>query len=113
MRVSSEDYAELANPSQDVPGSNKTKSKAQKMRSFAIPERYKASKSSKPAELRRLNIFLAIPCSDGMVWLFVDHVRLIRFHVISRGVPWTSEDLQPHSEVRQDSCYRQQAHTSD
>ena len=24
-----------------------------------------------------------------------------------------SEDLQPHSEVRQDSCYRQQAHTSD
>ncbi|KAI0083573.1 hypothetical protein BDY19DRAFT_977432 [Irpex rosettiformis] len=101
MRVSSEDYALLANPSQDVPGPNKNKGKAQKMRSFAIPDKFKATGSSKPGELRRLNIFLAIPCSDDTVWLFVDHVRLIRFHVFSCGIPWSAKDVQPQSKVWQ------------
>ncbi|KAI0086221.1 hypothetical protein BDY19DRAFT_1059081 [Irpex rosettiformis] len=99
MPVSSEDYAAFAAQSQDIPGPNKSKQKANKMRSFAIPDQYKETQSTKADDLRRLNIFLAAVCSDGTVWLFVDHLRLIRFHVISRGEPWTAKDLEVESSV--------------
>lgn len=99
LPVSSDDYAAFAAQSQDVPGPNKSKQKAKKMRSFAVPDQYKEDKSTKPAALRHLNIFLAIACSDGTAWLFVDHVRLIRFHVVSRAQPWTAKDLELESPV--------------
>ena len=104
LPVSSQDYAAFAAPSQDIPGTNKSKQKANKMRSFAVPDQYKEDKSTNADNLRRLNIFLAVVGSDGMVWLFVDHVRLIRFHVVSRGSPWTAQDLEPQSPVSPLSC---------
>ena len=70
------------------------------MRSFAIPNEFKDIDSAQYDELRRLNVFFALECTDGNVWLFVDHVRLIRFHIISRGEQWTAEDLHVTSPVR-------------
>lgn len=97
MSVSTADYRAIAARSQDIPGADGEDPEQQ--RSFAIPDQYKDPQSAHPEALRHLNIFLALECSDDTVWLFVDHTRLIRFHVVSRGLPWTAADLNPDSQV--------------
>ncbi|KAI0336961.1 hypothetical protein BDW22DRAFT_1433702 [Trametopsis cervina] len=99
MSVTAAQYLAVAARSQDVDGPSQTKSKAKKMRSFLVPDQFKDPQSHRPEETRRLNIFLAIECSDDNVWLFVDHSRLIRFHVISRGKQWTTADVEENSPV--------------
>ncbi|KAI0772214.1 hypothetical protein BC629DRAFT_1702289 [Irpex lacteus] len=99
MSVSTADYRAIAARSQDVPGTGGEDDDTEQPRSFAIPDQYKDPQSAHPEALRRLNIFFAFECSDDTVWLFVDHTRLIRFHVFSRGVPWTAADLNPDSQI--------------
>lgn len=99
LRISATDFAEITAPKQDIPGPNSNPSKAEKMRSFELPERFKDPDSSDLNKLRRINIFMAIECDDDTVWLFLDFARLIRFHIVSRGRPWTANCLQADSLV--------------
>ncbi|KAI0681756.1 hypothetical protein BC835DRAFT_1425269 [Cytidiella melzeri] len=99
MKVTANDFEKIAGRSQDIEGPNSDQDKASQMRSFAIPDGYKDPMSVNPDALSRLNIFLVLECSNGDVWLFVDHVRLIRFEVHSRHTEWEAEDLALASEV--------------
>jgi hypothetical protein len=92
-----EDYALLTAPCQHISGTNKDHSEI--MTSFQIPDKFKDPKSVNPDGLRRMNILLAMECSNGDVWLFIDHNRLIRFDIISQNEPWTSSDLAVDSKV--------------
>lgn len=99
LRVTREDYAMLAAPSQDRPGRNKDGEIADQMRSFLVPDNFKEPGSKKVDRDRFINIMFALECSNGDVWLFIDHSRLMRFEVHSRGEDWTEDDVQLESEV--------------
>lgn len=79
-----------------VPGSNATKGDRQ--HSFLVPRRFHEHWSSHPEKTRTVNIFLAW-VSQFWVWALVDFSRLVRFHVVSRDLPWKVTDLMPGSQV--------------
>lgn len=106
MKVTASDFHSLTAHSQDVPGPNKDVKKGSKMRSFAIPNQFKDSNIPSGDELRRLNILFALECTDDNVWLFVDHVRLIRFHIVSRGHVWNADDLEATSPVSIETSFK-------
>jgi hypothetical protein len=80
-----------------VPGPNKDRNKAAKMRSFPIPERF-IEEHSKDKINRVCNIFLAL-ISDTNVWVLIDFARLVRLHIVSRDRPWIAEEFVPASPV--------------
>lgn len=80
----------------DVPGPNSTTEKANNLRSFAIPERFKSPCSS--GAVRTINILFAF-VSDIWVWTIVDFTRLAQGHVISRDKFWNSQDFDTSSKV--------------
>lgn len=99
VKVTADQYAQMAHPSRDVPGPNKNKEAAARMRSFSVPNTFKDPNSPKPTADRHLNIMMALQCNNGDVWLFIDHTRLMRFEVHSRGTDWTAKDLFLDSDV--------------
>lgn len=100
LRVNREEYATLAAPTQDRPGRNKDGEIADQMRSFLVPDSFKESESKNVDKERFINIMFALECSNGDVWLFIDHSRLMRFEVHSRGTDWSDDDVRLESEVR-------------
>src|ERR1700676_703846 len=81
-----------------IPGPNKHKSKAEKMRSFQVPEEF-IEPNSNHKTLRRCNVFLSLR-SDSSAWALVDFSRLLHMHIISRDRPWSSEEFMVDSPVR-------------
>lgn len=84
-----------------IPGASKTKARAAKMRSFAVPEEFHENlthENSKDKGLRRANIFFALVSADH-AWLLLDFARLVQYHVISRDEPFRAEEFLPTSSV--------------
>ncbi|RDB24436.1 hypothetical protein Hypma_008475 [Hypsizygus marmoreus] len=81
--------------SQVIPGPNLSPKRAEIVRSFVIPERFKVEGSS-PVTPRTINIFAAF-ISDDWVWTICDSTRLVRMHIISRDQPWKAEDFELNS----------------
>lgn len=80
----------------DIPGSNPDKLKAEKMRTFVIPERFTVKNSSSKSRTIRI---LAAFVSEKHVIVLCDFCGLARMHVESRNVPWTEEDFKVGSQV--------------
>ncbi|EMD39381.1 hypothetical protein CERSUDRAFT_47298, partial [Gelatoporia subvermispora B] len=93
--VSLEDF--LALTAKDCPGPSKDKTRAAKMRSFRVPERFYVPGSVDGGD-RRINIFAAIVCDD-CAFIALDFSRMIHMHVISLDRFWTADDLQPGSSL--------------
>jgi hypothetical protein len=96
LRIPIDDYREIIGES--VPGTNKNRSKAKKLRDFALPARFTEQFSKDEDVARRLRLHFAV-VGDEYAWGGVDFNRLIRFHVISRDQLWTQDDLTPSSPV--------------
>lgn len=79
-----------------VPGSNAINGYRQ--HSFPVPRRFNEPWSSNPDKERTVNIFLAW-VSHTWVWALVDFSRLVKFHVVTRALPWLSSYLLPGSQV--------------
>ena len=95
MRFNRQDFDEII--AMDVPGPNKSKSKAARLRSFKVPARFYEALSSE-TDNRTVNIFAALVLDDW-VWAVVDFARLVQMHVVSIGRHFVEEDLQPGSAV--------------
>jgi hypothetical protein len=89
MGMSLRDFEDIT--ANDIPGPNSNGSKANKLRSFIVPDRFRVAGSS-PKEKRTVNIMAAFVCED-YVWAIVDFARLVRIHVISRSELWTAQDF--------------------
>ncbi|KAL1729338.1 hypothetical protein EV714DRAFT_273772 [Schizophyllum commune] len=95
MRFNRQDFDEII--AMDVPGPNKNKSKAARLRSFKVPARFCEALSSE-TDNRTVNIFAALVLDDW-VWAVVDFARLVQMHVVSIGRHFVEEDLQPGSAI--------------
>ncbi|KAH9924593.1 hypothetical protein B0H21DRAFT_826713 [Amylocystis lapponica] len=84
--------------SQDVPGPNKSKAKAQKLRSFLVTNRFIVPRSQKTAKDRTLNIFAAVIC-EHVAFALIDFARLVTVEIISLSRHWEQSDVQPGSEL--------------
>lgn len=80
-----------------MPGPNANKTKASKLRTFLLPERFIEPGTSQRKK-RTINILAAIVGSN-FVWALVDFSRLTQFHVVSRTRQFDASDLRPGSEV--------------
>lgn len=93
------DFDEIISTCQ--PGPSNDKARAKKMRSFVIPDRFRAENSGSKA--RTCNVFVAF-ISASHVWALVDHSRLVRFRVLSSDLQWSWNDFIPATaEVGQSS----------
>jgi len=83
----------------DVAGPNPDATKAEKIRTFLIPERLivPGSSSNRP---RCVKIFAAF-ISAEWVYVLSDFTGLARMFVKSKKTPWTSDDLSPGTTVRE------------
>jgi hypothetical protein len=80
----------------DIPGSNPDKLKAEKMRTFVIPERFTVKGSStKSCTICILAAFVL----EKRVAVLCDFCDLARMHIESRNVPWTKEDFEVGSQI--------------
>ena len=81
----------------DTAGPNKDATKAEKIRTFLIPERLVVPNSSSRRP-RTIKIFVALISSD---WVYVisDFSGLVRMFVQSKQSLWTEDDLAPGSKV--------------
>jgi hypothetical protein len=81
----------------DIPGPNEDFEKAEKIRTFVIPEHLiePGSSSGRP---RRIKIFAAFLSKDW-VYVLTDFSGLARMHFVSKDLPWTSQDLAVGSHV--------------
>ncbi|KAF9016755.1 hypothetical protein BDZ89DRAFT_920178, partial [Hymenopellis radicata] len=95
MELRRELYNQIILPG-SVPGSNKDRSKAEKLRRFLLPPELAEYGSKEPEKDRYVSIMAAIVCPT-VVWVVVHWSRLVRMHVISRDTPWTQDDLKPGS----------------
>ncbi|KDR69513.1 hypothetical protein GALMADRAFT_77437, partial [Galerina marginata CBS 339.88] len=75
----------------DIPGSNPDAEKADKMRTFVIPETFTVNGSDQH-QPRTIRILSAI-VSEKYVTVLCDFSGLARMHIESKSVPWTKEDL--------------------
>lgn len=80
-----------------VPGPNKDKDKAERLRSFNIPAKYFEENSSSNKN-RRTGIQVAW-VSDKYVWALLDFSRLTRITITSHKANWGQDDLTPGSPV--------------
>ncbi|KAG5332066.1 hypothetical protein C0989_007264, partial [Termitomyces sp. Mn162] len=78
----------------DSPGPNPNKGKANRLRSFKMPERFIEPGSSDSN--RMVNIFAAF-ISENTVFAICDFARLVRMHIISSPNMWTEEDMEINS----------------
>ncbi|KAH7911440.1 hypothetical protein BJ138DRAFT_1113204 [Hygrophoropsis aurantiaca] len=93
--MSATDFNEIIKD--DQPGPNKNRTKAQKLRTFPLPQRFYDPGTS-PNTKRTVNIFMAfISERANYVWVLVDFARIVRMNVISRERHWCSSDLLPGS----------------
>lgn len=83
--------------SNDVPGPNVDPAKAERVRTFLIPEEYIVEGSS-PRRPRTVKIFAAI-VSDKWVLVLTDFVGLVRMHIKSQDAIWTERDFAVGSPV--------------
>lgn len=90
------DFLEII--SADVPGPNIDPQKAEKIRTFIIPDRFTVPGSS-DRQPRTIKIFAAF-ISPEWVYVVSDFSGLVRMHVKSRNTPWTLNDLSVGSAVR-------------
>ena len=81
----------------DIPGSNPDESKAERMRTFIIPDRFIVQGSS-PNQPRTIRILAAFVSREHVIVL-CDFCGLARMHVESKNVPWTEKDFEVGSEV--------------
>lgn len=102
MRFNRKDFDEIV--AMDVPGPNKNKSKAARLRSFKVPERFCEALTSE-TDNRTVNIFAGLVLDDW-VWAVVDFARLVQMHVVSIGRHFVREDFQPSSAVHWSSAPR-------
>ncbi|KAI5830837.1 hypothetical protein K523DRAFT_415528 [Schizophyllum commune Tattone D] len=93
MRFTRKDFDEVI--SVDVPGTNKNKSKAARLRSFKVPKRFCEALSSSTDD-RTVNILAALVLDDW-VWAVVDFARLVQMHVVSIGRHFVKGDMQAGS----------------
>ena len=93
--MSREDFFEIV--TKDIPGPNGDASKAEKIRTFLIPECLIVPNSSSTRP-RTIKIFAAFISSD---WVYVlsDFAGLVRMSVRSKQSPWNQDDLAPTSKV--------------
>lgn len=83
--------------SNDVPGPNKDPAKAERVRTFLIPEECIVEGSS-PRQPRFVKIFAAW-VSESWVYVLTDFAGLVRMHVQSRDTIWTKQDFVVGSHV--------------
>jgi hypothetical protein len=95
IRMKRSDYDEIVSTS--VPGSNKSKSKANKLRRFRLPKRLIHPASPK-TDARHVTILAALVCED-IVYILADFSRLARIHITSRSRMWTAEDFEVGGEA--------------
>ncbi|TBU51721.1 hypothetical protein BD310DRAFT_833714 [Dichomitus squalens] len=93
--VRREDYERII--MNDCPGSNKSKAKAEKMRSFTIPDDLTVPYARDKRAPQTIVIMGAIVC-DHVAFLFVDFSRMIRFDIYRLDRAWTQADLTPESQ---------------
>ncbi|KAJ6459765.1 hypothetical protein C8R47DRAFT_1081163 [Mycena vitilis] len=79
-----------------VPGSNKDRAKAAKMRSFRVPARF-IDPGSRGKGLT-VNVSAAVVSSHTAIVL-LDYSRMSRVHIVSMAQKFTEDDLAPGSEV--------------
>ncbi|KAG2016531.1 hypothetical protein CC2G_009690 [Coprinopsis cinerea AmutBmut pab1-1] len=105
--------AELAEiTANSIPGTNSSKGKAKKLRSFVLPSRFivegsdqtvkktkDGQKYLEPIPKQRTVNIMAAFVTDHFAVAICDFARLARFHVTSLGRMWTAEDLAVGSEM--------------
>lgn len=82
----------------DCPGPNKDIEKAEKMRTFVIPDKFTVEGSFR-ADLSQTIRILAAFVSKKYVVVLCDFCGLARMHVESRDVPWTKQDFEVGTQV--------------
>jgi len=82
--------------SHHIAGPNKDPRKAERMRTFLIPDRFTVPGSSTSS--RTIKIFAAF-ISPEWVYVLSDFSGLVRMHLRSKKSPWTERDLHPRSDV--------------
>jgi hypothetical protein len=82
----------------DKPGPNKQASKAEKLRVYPIPEKYRVMGSSPKKGERTLYFYLAV-ISPTYVYVLEDFARLARLWWKSRTRKWLPEDITTDGSV--------------
>ncbi|KAJ6544913.1 hypothetical protein B0H10DRAFT_1836644 [Mycena sp. CBHHK59/15] len=90
--ITLQDFNEIV--SNCVPGPNKNRAKANRLRSFPLPQRFIVPGSAQTD--RYINIFAAIIMGDHAI-IFSDFSRLMRMHVISGPCVFTRNEIEPGS----------------
>ncbi|PPQ97364.1 hypothetical protein CVT26_006596 [Gymnopilus dilepis] len=81
----------LAAGQKEVDGPNPDPAKAEKIRTFLLPEKFIVENSSQNRP-RRVKIFCAWISSE-YVWALIDFSGLVRMHIKSKPTAWTESDL--------------------
>lgn len=100
--LSREDFEALT--AHCVPGKNKSKAKADRMRSFLVPSRFVEPGSRENGVT--VNILAAVVTDATAIALF-NFSRMSRVHIVSMSRKFLESDLKPGSEV----CFRDRHRT--
>ncbi|KAH7902820.1 hypothetical protein BJ138DRAFT_973516, partial [Hygrophoropsis aurantiaca] len=93
--MTKDDFDEITK--EDQPGPNKNRMKADKLRTFPLPQRF-CEPDTSPNIKRTVNIFMAfVSESANYVWALVDFARIVRLNVISHSRFWSASDMLPSS----------------
>ncbi|KAK6972010.1 hypothetical protein R3P38DRAFT_2585545, partial [Favolaschia claudopus] len=90
------DYEEVT--SVCVPGNNPNKSKAARLRSFLVPERFVEPGARLKDEDFKVNILAAVVMETHAI-VVIDYSRIAQIHVVSSARKFEKADLRPGSEV--------------
>lgn len=85
----------------DRAGPNKSKAKAEKLRTFDVPFSFITPNSKADANGRQTHaVVIAALVTSTQAFAFLDFSRMLRLHFISIGRHWTQSDVSPGSSVR-------------
>ncbi|KAJ3539846.1 hypothetical protein NMY22_g4552 [Coprinellus aureogranulatus] len=88
----------------DGPGPNPDRKKAQRLRSFRLPENLIDAGASQRSTAPSANIFCAF-LTKHFAFVVTDFARLVRLHVTSRSTPWCADDLAVGSQAWNDTLW--------
>ncbi|KAK7013556.1 hypothetical protein R3P38DRAFT_3005255 [Favolaschia claudopus] len=96
------DYEEVT--SVCVPGNNPNKSKAARLRSFLVPERFVEPGARLKDEDFKVNILAAVVMETHAI-VVIDYSRIAQIHVVSSARKFEKADLRPGSEMWRDRLW--------
>ncbi|KAJ6494111.1 hypothetical protein C8R47DRAFT_1318939 [Mycena vitilis] len=102
--MSLEDFRTIVDPLRCIPGANADPEKASKMRSFDLPDEFREPGAR---ELEDITVVvLAAIVTPKLAIVISDFNRLTRLHVVSSSCKFSSEDLQPKSNVWKERLWK-------